>query len=144
MKFTFEETIRNHREMWLWISQKIMEDAKHGIARAVECYKRSYKINVMKTREYIRADCFCCHYSHITAKNHCDSCPLYWNDRKTENVCYAQKSYYYMLHYKLNDMVEDGISYKDAKRCATLAYKIAMLPIREEKCINLTHIGLMN
>lgn len=32
-------------------------------------------------------------------------------------------------------MVEDGISYKDAKRCATLAYKIAMLPIREEKWI---------
>lgn len=59
-------------------------------------------------------------------------------------MCYAQKSYYYMLYYKLNDMLEDGISYKKAKRCATLAYKIAMLPIREEKCINLTHIEQMN
>lgn len=132
MKFTFEETIENHRKMWLWISQKIMEDAKHGIVRATECYKRSYKINVMNTREYIRADCFCCHYSQITAKNHCDSCPLYWNDRKTEDVCYTQKSYYYMLYYKLNDMLEDGFCYKDAKRCATLAYKIAMLPVKEK------------
>lgn len=132
MKFTFDETIKNHRKMWLWISQKIMDDAKHGIARAIECYKRSYKINVMKTIEYIRTDCFCCHYSHITAKNHCDSCPLYWNDRKTEDRCFRRKSYYCILYNKLDNMLNNGLSYKEAKKCATLAYKIAMLPIREK------------
>lgn len=130
MKFTFEETIENHRKMWLWISQKIMEDAKHGIVRALECYKRSYKINVMNTREYIRNNCFCCHYSKFTAKNYCNSCPLYWNDSKTEDRCFRRKSYYLILVHKLDDMLNNGLSYKDAKKCATLAYKIAMLPIR--------------
>lgn len=132
MKFTFEEAIENHRKMWLWISQKIMEDAKHGMVRMIEDYKRSYKINVMKTREFMRSDCFCCHYSIVITKTGCDSCPLYWNDRKTEDRCYRQKSYYNTLCYKLDDMLNNSLSYKDAKRCATLAYKIAMLPIREE------------
>lgn len=132
MKFTLEETIRNHREMWLWISQKIMEDAKHGIARTIECYKRSYKINVMKTREYIRGDCFCCHYSRFVVKIGCDGCPLYWNNRKTEDRCYKQRGYYCMLTCRLDKMVNDGVEYEEAKKCATLAYKIAMLPVREE------------
>lgn len=132
MKFTLEETIENHRKMWLWISQKIMEDAKHGIVRAIECYKRSYKINVMKTREFMRSDCFCCQYSHIVAKNGCDSCPLYWNNSKTEVKCYRSRSYYYLLYCKLGNMLKNGLCYKDAKRCATLAYKIAMLPVKEK------------
>lgn len=130
MKFTFEETIRNHRDMWLWISQKIMEDAKHGIARAIECYKRSYKINVMNTREFIRGDCFCCHYSQVVVKNGCNSCPFYWNDDKTEKRCHGRKSYYCLLIFKMNNMINNGLSYKEAKKCATLAYKIAMLPVR--------------
>lgn len=144
MKFTFEETIENHRKMWLWISQKIMEDAKHGIVRAIECYKRSYKINVMKTREFIRADCFCCHYSIVTTRTGCDSCPLYWNNRKTEERCYRQRGYYHMLERKLDNMLNNGLCYKDAKKCATLAYKIAMLPVKEKRCISLIHIGQMN
>ena len=132
MKFTLEEAIGNHRKMWLWISQKIMEDAKHGIVREIEYYKRSYKINVMNTRESIRNDCFCCHYSKVTKGNCCNSCPLYWNDKKTEDRCYRQRSYYHMLCCKLNYMLEYGLCYKEAKRCATLAYKIAMLPVREQ------------
>lgn len=130
MKLTREQAIAEHRKMWLWISKKIMEDAKHGITRALECYKRSYKINVMNTREYIRNDCFCCHYSKVMAKNYCNNCPLYWNDRKTEDRCYRRKSYYFILVHKLDDMINNSFSYKNAKRCATLAYKIAMLPIR--------------
>lgn len=132
MRFTLEETIRNHREMWLWISQKIMEDAKHGIVRAIECYKRSYKINVMKTREFMRSDCFCCHYSQVTERNYCNSCPLYWNNRKTADRCYRQRSYYCILTCSLDKMVNDGVEYKEAKKCATLAYKIAMLPVKEK------------
>lgn len=130
MKFTFEETIKNHRKMWLWISQKIMEDAKHGITRAIECYKRSYKINVMNTREFIRCDCFCCHYSQVTVKNGCNSCPFYWNYEKTEERCHGRKSYYCLLVFKMNNMINNGLCYKEAKKCATLAYKIAMLPVR--------------
>lgn len=44
MKFTLEETIRNHREMWLWISRKIMEDAKR-------CATLAYKIAMLPVKE---------------------------------------------------------------------------------------------
>lgn len=132
MKFTLEETIRNHREMWLWISKKIMEDAKHGIAREIECYKRSYRAIVLKTKSYIRNDCFCCHYVTWTTRIGCDSCPFYWNNRKGEIRCYNKKSYYYILMCRLHKMVDDGAEYEEAKKCATLAYKIAMLPVREQ------------
>lgn len=132
MKFTLEETIKNHREMWLWISQKIMEDAKHGIAREIECYKRSYRLNILGTRYPIRNDCFCCHYVTRTARTGCDGCPFYWNNRKEERLCCSRKSYYNMLIFRLHKMVNDGVEYEEAKKCATLAYKIAMLPVREE------------
>lgn len=132
MKLTREQAIAEHRKMWLWISQKIMEDAKHGIVRVIEGYKRIYKINVMKAREYIRSDCFCCHYSVVITRTGCDSCPLYWNNRKTEERCYRQRGYYCILHNKLDNMLNNGLCYKDAKKCATLAYKIAMLPVKEK------------
>lgn len=129
--FTLEKTIENHRNMWTWISKKIMEDAKRGISREIECYKRSYKINVLKTRYPIRNDCFCCHYATWTTRTGCDSCPFYWNNRKEEMRCYHQKSYYYMLVCRLHKMVNSGLEYEQAKKCAILAYKIAMLPIKE-------------
>lgn len=138
MRLTREQAIAEHRKMWLWISRQIMKDyKKHGTVKKPYWYKCDY-LNYNFPDETVKSKCFCCEYTKSLDESNCEEiCPLYWNDRNTILTCCESLGYYDVINkiacsYLTCQDVYYRISKEEAKRMARIAYKIAMLPIKEE------------
>ena len=139
MKLTREQAIAEHRKMWLWISRQIMKDyVANEKVKIIYFYKCDY-LNKVYPNEMITSKCFCCEYVRQTSKNrYCyKDCPLYWNDRNTIFNCFESLGYYDVINkivfsYLTCQDTYYKISKEEAKRFARMAYKIAMLQIKEK------------
>lgn len=115
MKLTREQAIEEHRKMWLWISRQIMKD---------------YVAN-----EKVKSKCFCCEYVIQHGESCREDCLLYWNDKCTEFVCNDYFGYYNIITNIIKKPYSaryDFATLEEAKRAARMAYKIAMLPVKEK------------
>lgn len=139
MKLTREQAIAEHRKMWLWISRQIMKDyEKHGAVKEPYWYKCDY-LNCNFPDETVKSKCFCCEYTKSLDENNCEEiCPLYWSDRNTTILtCCESLGYYDVINkiefsYLTCQYAYYKISKEEAKRMARIAYKIAMLPVKEK------------
>lgn len=139
MKLTREQAIVEHRKMWLWISRQIMKDyIKDKQVRTIYSYKCVYLNNVYP-KEHIKCKCFCCEYVTQHGNMCHKDCPLYWNDECRAFTCddFFEHGYYDVI----TDIIKESFSVegyafvtlKEAKRAARMAYKIAMLPVKEQQ-----------
>lgn len=128
MKLTKERAIAEYRKMWLWISKQIMKDyLANRTIRTVFLYKMKY-MNKVYPNEMIECNCFCCEYVEQSGKNCEEDCPLYWNDKHTKRTCGERNSYYNIIY---NNSICCTCTFKEAKRMARMAYKIAILEEKE-------------
>lgn len=144
MKLTREQAIAEHRKMWLWISRQIMKDyvANEKVGK-IYYYKCDY-LNYNFPDETVKSKCFCCEYtksldkSNSLYKSNCEEiCPLYWNDRSTIPICCESLGYYDVINkivcsYSTRQDAYYKIPKEEAKRMSRMAYKIAMLPVKEK------------
>lgn len=137
MKLTREQAIAEHRKMWLWISRQIMKDyVANEKVRTIYYYKCDY-LNCNFPNENVKSKCFCCEYVIQHGESCSEDCPLYWNDRNTILTCFESLGYYDIInkivfsYLKFQD-VYYRISKEEAKRMSRMAYKIAMLPVKEK------------
>lgn len=77
----------------------------------------------------ISCDCFCCDYVKQLGKNCEEDCPLYWNNKHTKRTCGERNSYYNIIYN--NKICRAFCTFKEAKKMAIMAYKIAMLDEKE-------------
>lgn len=138
MKLTREQAIAEHRKMWLWISRQIMKDyAKYGTVKEPYWYKCDY-LNCNFPDETIRSKCFCCEYVESLDEDKCEAfCPFYWNDKNTILTCCENLGYYDVINKILRIYLTYNDSYykiskEEARMLARMAYKIAMLPVKEK------------
>ena len=64
-----------------------------------------------------------------------EECLLYWNDKCTEFVCNDYFGYYNIITNIIKKPYSaryDFATLEEAKRAARMAYKIAMLPVKEK------------
>lgn len=115
MKLTKERAIAEHRKMWLWISRQIMKD---------------YLAN-RTVREIYSYKCFCCEYVKQSGIDCYKDCPLYWNDKCTERT-YCEHFGYYSIINRISIMCHNFCTFKEVKKMAIMAYKIAMLEEKEQ------------
>ena len=152
-EFTKEQAIKLHRDMWKWITKQI---ARNKEPLYIDELKEKYIANHTEF-ESVNYDCFACEYAKQEQQkvfkkwhgfNRCKFCPLEWGTAGDEdgyymclynnkigfneslglyNVC---KSIYfkYLMELSNCDKKVLGLWKKQAK----LAYKIAMLPAKEE------------
>lgn len=135
MKLTREQAIEEHRKMWLWISRQIMKDyVANRKVMTIYFYKREY-LNKVYPDERIRGNCFCCEYVIQHGESCSEDCLLYWNDKRTEFVCDDYFGYYEIITNIIKKPYSaryDFATLEEAKRIARIAYKIAMLPVKEK------------
>lgn len=131
MKLTKERAIAEHRKMWLWISRQIMKDySASRMVRLTYFYKRKY-LNKFYPNEMIEQECFCCEYVKQSGIINCyKNCPLYWNNKHTEYTCSEHFGYYNIIT-RMSTMCYGFCTFKEAKKIAKMAYKIAMLDKKE-------------
>lgn len=143
MKLTKERAIAEHRKMWLWISRQIMKDyLANRTVREIYSYKCDY-LNKVYPNEIISYKCFCCEYVRQTSENRYSykdcalywncykDCPLYWNDDRTKYTCDEHLSYYEIIAITTSTY-RTCCGFKEAKKMARMAYKIAMLEEKEQ------------
>lgn len=131
MKLTKERAIAEHRKMWLWISRQIMKDySASRMVRVIYLYKREY-LNKVYPNERIRNECFCCDYVEQSGIDCYKDCPLYWNNKHTEYTCSEHFGYYNIIA-RISTMCHNFCTFKEAKKMAIMAYKIAMLEEKEQ------------
>lgn len=144
MKLTKEQAIAEHRKMWLWISRQIMKDyLANRTVREIYSYKCDY-LNKVYPNEMIENKCFCCEYVKQASENryrykNCalywdcyKDCPLYWNDDRKKYTCDEYLSYYQIIAITTSTYCPCIFcSFKEAKKMARIAYKIAMLDEKE-------------
>lgn len=118
MSLTKKEAISWHRRMWIWIAKQI---AKHRKVMDIVELKTQFcdMFNVHPDRY-----CFCCEYDN----NWCKSCPVVW---KNEN--YVECSFCMDSEYEQCVLLYEGDEHNNNnwKKQAKIAYRIAMLPERE-------------
>lgn len=135
MKLTMEQAIAEHRKMWLWISRQIMKDyVANEKVRTIYSYKCDY-LNCNFPNEKVKSKCFCCEYAAQHSGSCYKDCPLYWNDKHTELKCDGCFGYYHIvvgITKKPYSARYDFATLEEAKRIARIAYKIAMLPVKEK------------
>lgn len=138
MKLTREQAIAEHRKMWLWISRQIMKDyVENEKVRTIYSYKCDY-LNCNFPNEIVKSKCFCCEYVESLDEIRCEAfCPFYWNDKNTVLTCCESLGYYDVINkiafsYLTCQDVYYNISKEEAKRMTRMAYKIAMLPVKEK------------
>ena len=135
MKLTREQAIAEHRKMWLWISRQIMKDyVANRKVMTIYSYKCDY-LNWNFPNEKVNSKCFCCEYAIQHGKSLCEDCLLYWNDKCTELVCNEYFGYYNIITNitkKPYSERYDFVTLEEAKRMSRIAYKIAMLPVKEK------------
>ena len=137
MNLTREQAIAEHRKMWLWISRQIMKDyVANEKVRTIYSYKCDY-LNCNFPNEKVKSKCFCCEYAAQHSGSCYKDCPLYWNDRNTILTCCESLGYYDVINkipfsYLTGQDEYYRISNEEAKRMARMAYKIAMLPVKEK------------
>jgi hypothetical protein len=129
MKLTKEQAIAEHRKMWLWISRHIMKDyLANKTVREIYFYKCDY-LNKVYPNEMITNKCFCCDYVEQSGIDCYKDCPLYWNNKHTEYTCSEHFGYYNIIA-RISTMCHNFCTFKEAKKMAIMAYKIAMLEER--------------
>lgn len=138
MELTREQAIAEHRKMWLWISRQIMKDyVANEKVRTICSYKCDY-LNCNFPDEKVKSKCFCCEYVESLDEIRCEAfCPFYWNDKNTALSCYDsfEHGYYDVIIDIIKEsFIGEGyafITLEEAKRASRMAYKIAMLPVKE-------------
>lgn len=135
MKLTREQAIAEHRKMWLWISRQIMKDyVANRKVMTIYSYKCDY-LNCNFPNEKVKSKCFCCEYVAQHSESCYKDCPLYWNDKHTELKCDEYFGYYHIvvgITKKPYSARYDFATLEEAKRMSRMAYKIAMLPVKEK------------
>lgn len=143
LALTKERALELHRSMWLWISREI---AKSKSILIISMLKEEYIEKYCDNKD-INYDCFACEYAIQKAEEkyrneccpryyRCEFCPLEWGATGDEEGRY-------MCECNNNDSDDETGLYtqcknmrgsnKDSwKKQAKLAYKIAMLPVRDE------------
>lgn len=115
-KFSKDEAIKNHREMWLWIASEYAR----GVCGTVYYLKSEY-VKKHFPENNLLADCFLCEYILEHGQEDCrgTNCLLCWNTE--DNSCIGDNSYYVQL---------DSPDLSCEER-AKLCMKIANLPVNE-------------
>lgn len=135
MKLTKEQAIAEHRKMWLWISRQIMKDyVANEKVRTIYSYKCDY-LNCNFPNEKVKSKCFCCEYVIQHGESCSEDCLLYWNYKCTEFVCNDYFGYYNIITNIIKKPYSaryDFATLEEAKRMSRMAYKIAMLPVKEK------------
>ena len=135
MKLTREQAIEEHRKMWLWISRQIMKDyVANRKVMTIYSYKCDY-LNCNFPNENVKSKCFCCEYVAQHSESCYKDCPLYWNDKRTEFVCNYYFGYYNIIINIIKKPYSaryDFATLEEAKRMSRMAYKIAMLQVKEK------------
>lgn len=140
-RITKEEAIRNHRAMWIWIAREI---ARRKRTVSIVRYKEKYITEVMGLREDdVYLECFCCEYAANKRKflegssgNMCKYCPVEWQSEASAFMCEHKNETDFKARIKKGLWIRCEIMNTrgrgDWKKQAKLAYKIAMLPERED------------
>ena len=113
MELTKQEALSWHRKMWIWIAREIARNKR--VMEVVGLKEKFCKNNGVSPSSH----CFCCEYVYCKYEYlWCTNCLLIW-DGNNHGSCIEGE-------------------YSDIKLCsnwkkqAKLAYKIAMLPERED------------
>lgn len=128
MKLTKEQAIEKHREMWNWITDKIIEEKN---VQNIYGLKQTYCENKFPN-QYILNYCFLCEYSKEYGRENCSLCPLDWESKCNNFMCEDKYNisdglglwWHCQIHFDkwLNNWEEQ----------AALARQIANLPERVE------------
>lgn len=111
MSLTKKEAISWHRRMWLWIAKEIARNKE-----IMDILDLKYKFCLVLNNQNLTNYCYCCDYAKQEWID-CRLCPLIWGE--DENLKCEQAEYAAIYHCT------------SWKRQAKLAYRIAMLPERE-------------
>lgn len=137
-KFSKDEAIKNHREMWLWIASEYAR----GVCGTVYYLKSEY-VKKHFPENNLLADCFLCTYAGFTGKvsnyiPECSNCPLDWSVDPSDDTSITEG--YCIDRYKYEDnegllgllisISDNQAVSKDVKE--NLANQIANLPEKEE------------
>lgn len=119
---TKQEAIKNHREMWNWIADKI---EKEEMVLNVYELKKQYCKQFRKF--WTRNFCFLCGYASDYG---CSKCPVKWPSTADEYMCEDNGKGGDGLWIECYDMHDKG--YTDWQKQAKLARQIANLPEKED------------
>lgn len=77
MELTKEKAIEEHRKMWNWIADKLLEPETQEKQKNVHVLKRDY---CRKNHLNILHACWCCEYDwqYVHIYKRCSNCPLEW------------------------------------------------------------------
>lgn len=150
-----EQAIREHREMWLWISKQVMKNRKIGEPININSLKKEYLSRnelynlFVATGTQFYEHCFCCTFaqqvnslqrSKITGAISCCYCPINWERERNGEIrllCSSRIGLYSVVVRMSRDYTVNFIyrtarqSERMARRIAKICYKIATLPEKE-------------
>ena len=154
-KFTKKQAIKLHRDMWKWIANEISKAGEPlEILDLKYSFVHQYIIRCMEYgKPYVRprVDCFACEYAYNrTIELHpndysehckCEYCPFEWfssGDEEGNYMCIENRDNINGLYeqcrviYCTSRGKSRKVKKKLTKKQVELAYKIAMLPERQD------------
>ena len=132
LKLSKEETIKEHRKMWNWIADEIMQLDENETVSIVDLKLSYFKTHEIPEHQIPEMHCYCCSYAiFITndSDSFCKNCPIVWTKDAIDNKCVSLCSPYDKLNHLL-PLRHEGI---DRKYLSSLAREIANLPERDDK-----------
>lgn len=145
MKMTYEEAIKNHRDMWNWIADQYERNKSCGDCEMhnVDFYKEAY-IKDHFPDVSVKNNCFMCEYAKQmynaeqmyrnsynvgTCTEYHPYCLLYWGNIEPGYMCEAESSPYLDLVRYFND--NPFTSCEDIDDVIARCREIANLPLKK-------------